>query len=340
VSKSQPTKNPFVRLAGIALPLALVAGPPSAVAASRPVAQLSGGVAASTPSAAPAARVAPAAAVTSKATVPVTAKATAPATPTATATGTASPGSGATIPAVVPSASVRLLQRRLGIAVDGDFGPATTRAVRRFQSEHGLSVDGVVGPATWSALGVRGRHPVLAAPVAAPGSAAPAAATPGAPAAVGSTSAAQGDATAAGGQTATPAVPATAPEYSAPVAGPGLPAPVVEAIAAANQIATLPYIWGGGHAAWNSAGYDCSGSVSYVLHSALGLATPEVSAQFETYGAAGPGRWITIYANADHVFMTIDGERFDTSGQAAAGTRWQPLEPAPAGYVVRHPVGL
>jgi hypothetical protein len=80
--------------------------------------------------------------------------------------------------------------------------------------------------------------------------------------------------------------------------------------------------------------------VSYVLHAAGALSSPEDSGEFETYGAAGPGRWITIYASAAHVFMTIGSLRFDTSGASAAGSRWQPLEPPPAGYVVRHPVGL
>ena len=37
----------------------------------------------------------------------------------------------------------------------------------------------------------------------------------------------------------------------------------------------------------------------------------------------GPGDWITIYANAGHVFMVVAGLRFDTSGQGRAGTRWQ-----------------
>src|SRR5205807_10025938 len=57
--------------------------------------------------------------------------------------------------------SVRLAQRRLGVGADGVFGPGTRAAVRRFQRAHGLTADGVVGPATWSALGVRGSHPVL-----------------------------------------------------------------------------------------------------------------------------------------------------------------------------------
>jgi hypothetical protein len=116
---------------------------------------------------------------------------------------------------------------------------------------------------------------------------------------------------------------------------------VVQAIiAAGNRIATLPYIYGGGHGSWTDAGYDCSGSVSFALHGGGLLSAPLVSGDFESWGAAGPGQWITIYANGGHVYMVIAGLRFDTSGQSGAGTRWQANMVSGAGFVVRHPVGL
>jgi cell wall-associated NlpC family hydrolase len=132
------------------------------------------------------------------------------------------------------------------------------------------------------------------------------------------------------------------------VAGPGfrstdagsLPARLVLAIVAANRISRLPYVWGGGHGSFEAAGYDCSGSVSYVLHAALALATPEDSTGLESYGAAGPGQWISVYANASHAFMTLGGLRYDTIGLSATGSRWEPPGAIPAGYVERHPIGL
>lgn len=47
---------------------------------------------------------------------------------------------------------VRELQRRLGIAADGSFGPKTEAAVRDLQGLHALKVDGVAGPKTWAVL--------------------------------------------------------------------------------------------------------------------------------------------------------------------------------------------
>jgi hypothetical protein len=111
-------------------------------------------------------------------------------------------------------------------------------------------------------------------------------------------------------------------------------------IAAGNAIATLPYIWGGGHGSFVSPGYDCSGSVSYVLAAAGLLSSPEVSGDFESYGDPGPGQWVTIYANAGHVWISIAGWRFDTVALAEAGTRWSQGGGEYAGFVVRHPPGL
>jgi hypothetical protein len=48
--------------------------------------------------------------------------------------------------------NVERIQRALGIQADGDFGPATQKAVRSYQSRKGLTVDGEVGPVTWNTL--------------------------------------------------------------------------------------------------------------------------------------------------------------------------------------------
>ena len=119
------------------------------------------------------------------------------------------------------------------------------------------------------------------------------------------------------------------------------PEAVKEMIAAGNAIATLPYIYGGGHASFQADGYDCSGSVSYVLAAAGLVTSPMVSGQFDTWGDPGPGKWVTIYSNADHVWMTIAGWRFDTVAQAEdGGTRWAQGGGEFAGFDVEHPVGL
>ena len=118
--------------------------------------------------------------------------------------------------------------------------------------------------------------------------------------------------------------------------------PAVQAvIAAANRIGTRPYVWGGGHKAWASSGYDCSGSVSYALHGGGFLDSPMDSSGLEGWGARGRGSWITVYANAGHAYAVIAGLRWDTSGNhpGISGPRWHKNLSRHAGYVVRHPSG-
>jgi murein DD-endopeptidase MepM/ murein hydrolase activator NlpD len=49
-------------------------------------------------------------------------------------------------------AAVVRLQKLLGVRADGEFGPATKRAVLAFQRRHHLAATGVVKTATWNAL--------------------------------------------------------------------------------------------------------------------------------------------------------------------------------------------
>jgi cell wall-associated NlpC family hydrolase len=122
------------------------------------------------------------------------------------------------------------------------------------------------------------------------------------------------------------------------------PAAVQAIIWAGNQIIGLPYIFGGGHASFVSPGYDCSGTVSFALHGASLLATPEDSSEFEGYGSRGVGQWVTIFANPGHAYMDVAGLRLDTSAADdptnQQGPRWRPLRRANGGFVVRHPVGI
>jgi hypothetical protein len=117
------------------------------------------------------------------------------------------------------------------------------------------------------------------------------------------------------------------------------PAAIAGAIEAANSIATTPYVWGGGHGSFESSGYDCSGSVSFALHGGGFLESPLDSTGLETWGEPGPGKWITVYANAEHAWMVIAGIAFDTVG--GPGPRWHnPWVDSPEGFVARHPAGL
>lgn len=230
---------------------------------------------------------------------------------------------------------VKVLQNfltRAGVrtATDGAFGSGTTRNVRAFERSQQRRVDGVVtrldvlvlrdvvtnGGAVAKASGTGGALPKNAPPPEqpAPVEPPPLKLGPGMKATVGSDGL------------------AVAPVLAPPV--------VQQVIAAGNEIAKMPYIYGGGHGKWKDNGYDCSGSVSFALHGAGLLETSMPSGGFMSWGEPGPGQWITVYAHGGHVFMTVAGLRFDTSGRSSAGTRWQADMRSSSGYTIVHPPGL
>jgi peptidoglycan hydrolase-like protein with peptidoglycan-binding domain len=274
-------------------------------------------------------------------------------------------------------ATVSSVQGALGVSADGVFGPQTDAAVKHYQSAHGLTVDGIVGPATAQALGLGApaaplrehhAHHAARAHASSDGSQSDSGSSSisdvqkalGVPAdgdfgpqtseavkhfqsAHGLTAdGVVGPATAQALGIAAPSSPLHEHHSSSGSSGSGSSDATSSAmsrmIAAANQIANTPYVWGGGHGSFISSGYDCSGSVSFVLHAGGLLSSPEDSSALEGFGAPGPGSHITIYANSGHAWMTIDGRRFDTGD--GGGSRWKSAPRSGAGFVVRHPVGF
>ncbi len=127
------------------------------------------------------------------------------------------------------------------------------------------------------------------------------------------------------------------------VAPPSAPPAVKAMIEAANRIRHRPYSWGGGHRSWNSRGYDCSGSVSYVMHAAGLLEWPLDSTGFSRWGGPGASPWVRIYANREHVFAVIAGLRWDTSYTEdgdRSGPGWSEFMRPSGGFRLRHPLGL
>jgi cell wall-associated NlpC family hydrolase len=208
---------------------------------------------------------------------------------------------------------VRALQGYLDDAgydtdVDGQFGPGTRASMVEFETAEGRRANGkastaeqrLLQEAAEAADQVPEEEPVTEAPVE----------------------------EAYIGDDGLAVAPASAPEE------------IKAIIAAGNKIASKPYKYGGGHGRWRDSGYDCSGSVSYVLHAAGLLDTPLDSSGFMSWGERGRGEWITIRSNPGHAYMIVAGLRFDTSARRVTGNRWSEEMRSARGYVGRHPEGF
>ncbi len=202
---------------------------------------------------------------------------------------------------------VRGLQWHLGhvgysTSVDGAFGPLTKAALERWEGAKGRSVDGVATRPDQHALKHTRRRTSSPSPVN---------------------------------------VHAWISRRGLAHISPSAPNKVRRLIRAGNRIAKTPYVYGGGHGTWEDSGYDCSGSVSYVLHHAGLLSGPaRASGGFMNWRFAGRGKWVTVYANSGHAFLTVAGIRFDTTDRERDGTRWHRDMRTTAGYAVRHPGGI
>jgi cell wall-associated NlpC family hydrolase len=215
---------------------------------------------------------------------------------------------------------VKLLQRYLTRAgfratADGQFGPATGRAVRGWENAAERRPNGVVSrpEARLIRNDARSGAEDTGEPEGAGGS--------------------------QPGQTEAPGERAELTSTGLAVPPASAPPEVKAVIEAGNRIAKKPYRYGGGHGSWEDSGYDCSGSMSYALHGGGFLGRPLDSSEFMTWGAPGRGEWITTYAHGGHSYMIVAGLRFDTSGRSERGTRWTDEMRSPRGYRVRHPDG-
>ena len=127
------------------------------------------------------------------------------------------------------------------------------------------------------------------------------------------------------------------------VAPKSAPQIVKDMIRAGNKIRHKRYKWGGGHGDWQDKGYDCSGAVSFVLHKAGILDYPLDSKGFMKWGAKRKGKWVSIFASKEHVYMIVAGLRFDTSyitDGDRSGPGWSEYMRPSKGFRTRHPNGL
>lgn len=216
---------------------------------------------------------------------------------------------------------VRVLQRWLTLTgyatrVDGHFGRRTRNAVVRYERANQQRVNGWVSREQARGLRVR------------------------AYAARAAKAAAAGDGTVPGPLVTPTEQAVISPDGLTATVPAGAPPQVRDAIVAANRIVGKPYRWGGGHARVEDDGYDCSGTVSYALIGGGLLRGPLDSTGLKRFGNAGPGSWITVYANAGHTYAVIAGLRLDTSGTGGKGPRWHASGRSSKGFVARHPAGL
>jgi len=239
------------------------------------------------------------------------------------------------------------------VSASGKFSHPTLISLRAFQRKYHLTVDGVAGPTSISTLKrlLNSNLHITEAPETS-GTALTASTTASTPEPL--------SAADSGGVGFVPAAPTTGDGSvvdatlidGLAIPAPGTPEVVQQVIDAANQIAFDPYIYGGGHASFTAAGYDCSGSVSFALNGGGLLATPLDSEQFAQYGESGVGNWITIYTNGTsnqgvmgHAYMEVAGLWFDTAAQSAANgmDRWSTTRisepPAYGKFMPRHPAG-
>jgi peptidoglycan hydrolase-like protein with peptidoglycan-binding domain len=257
-------------------------------------------------------------------------------------------------------------QRRFGLSADGVVGPATAgQLVAVAKAKTALKSSSTPASATTSngaaSLATASSSKTSAPSTTAAGTSASTAGTPAAgtstsPTTTTSTSTiTTGTSTITTGGAGMGTEPNSAPVESATLNADGLavapadaPPVIAEVIAAANQIAFLPYIYGGGHSDYQGnpvaldAGYDCSGSVSFALHGANLLSEPLDSTEFESWGTPGAGQWITLWTNAGHVYMNVAGLWFDTAAQSAANgeDRWSTTRISSAsGFMELHPTG-
>lgn len=157
--------------------------------------------------------------------------------------------------------------------------------------------------------------------------------------------------------------PIAAPAPACDVPLPGASGSVARLISVATWIERqhFTYCYGGGHGLtparpthgqWchggagfitqdpSVIGLDCSSSVSMLLQKSGIPVTTMVSTGFESWGDSGPGRQVTIWSNAAHVFVVIRGRTWQTSvSNYHGGPGWTPSR-STAGFVPSHPPGL